>query len=323
MMGNTAPFALRKPKQPNKIAFPFAQQSCKRSEAAQVPTQQFPDKVESFSTAHSAEVRDGQRFEFGKNWSRFLRSVDERRIAEAETDLRSMFGCARMDGQTFLDVGCGSGLSSLAARRLGATVTSFDYDPASVACTEKLRERFRGGDTGWAIQPGSALDRIFLNSLGEFDFVLSWGVLHHTGAMWEALGNMVDLVKPSGRLYIAIYNDQGLTSKFWKAVKRTYNSAPRPLQPIIASPFAVYTAAGMTVADLLRRRRPRFFSRSVDMRGMSFWTDVIDWVGGYPFEVAKPEEIFDFFCARGFTLTKLTTCGGKLGCNRFAFRREA
>lgn len=54
---------------------------------------------------------------------------------------------------------------------------------------------------------------------------------------------------------------------------------------------------------------------------MSLMHDLIDWVGGYPFEVAKPEEIFDFYHARGFVLQRLYTCGGGIGCNQFVFER--
>jgi hypothetical protein len=54
---------------------------------------------------------------------------------------------------------------------------------------------------------------------------------------------------------------------------------------------------------------------------MSPWRDLIDWVGGYPFEVAKPEAILDFYLRRGFTLKRLVTCGGSLGCNEYVFVR--
>jgi 2-polyprenyl-6-hydroxyphenyl methylase/3-demethylubiquinone-9 3-methyltransferase len=57
------------------------------------------------------------------------------------------------------------------------------------------------------------------------------------------------------------------------------------------------------------------------MRGMSPWRDVVDWVGGLPFEVAKPEEIFEMFQQRGFSLDRLRTCAGGLGCNEFVFSR--
>jgi hypothetical protein len=73
------------------------------------------------------------------------------------------------------------------------------------------------------------------------------------------------------------------------------------------------------------RGRPRDYVRGwtdyKSSRGMSRWHDLVDWVGGYPFEVARPEAVLDFVRERGFTLERLTTCGGKLGCNEYVFVR--
>src|SRR6478672_6389971 len=162
------------------------------------------------------EVQRGERFGFGENWAGFLRLVDEDRIASAEQSLKQMLNSERLDGKTFLDAGSGSGLFSLAARRLGAQVTSFDYDPDSVGCTAELRRRFFPEDSNWRVMRGSVLDRDFLASLGDFDVVYSWGVLHHTGSMWQALENVARLTKPGGTLYISIYNDQGFKSRIWR-----------------------------------------------------------------------------------------------------------
>src|SRR5678816_2013449 len=136
---------------------------------------------------HATETARGERFEFGKNWSRFLELLDDTRIKEAETSLQQMLEVDSLDGKSFIDVGSGSGLFSLAARRLGATVHSFDYDPNSVACTAELRRRYFPTDSQWRVEEGSALDRDYVSSLGQFDVVYSWGVLHHTGQMWKAL----------------------------------------------------------------------------------------------------------------------------------------
>jgi len=269
------------------------------------------------------EIAAGERFAFGENWRRFLSVLDESRIREAEDSLRHMLQVQDLAGKSFLDIGCGSGVFSLAARRLGARVESFDYDPQSVACASELRRRYFPGDTQWNIAEGSALDTAYLSRLGRFDVVYSWGVLHHTGAMWQALDNAAWLVAPNGKLFIAIYNDQGKISDRWRAVKRTYNQLPGGLRFLVTIPVLIHLNWRAACKDLLKLKPFQTWRRAGRERGMSAWWDLIDWVGGYPFEVAKPEAIFDFYVRRGFTLTRLVTCGGSLGCNEFVFARAA
>jgi 2-polyprenyl-6-hydroxyphenyl methylase/3-demethylubiquinone-9 3-methyltransferase len=268
----------------------------------------------------SDEVAGGERFEFGANWAAFLSRLDENRIQTAEASLKEMLELDRLDGMTFLDVGSGSGLFSLAARRLGARVTSFDFDPKSVACTSELKQRYFEGDALWTIGTGSILDRDFVAGLPKSDIVYSWGVLHHTGEMWKAIENALNLVAPSGMLYISIYNDQGGASRRWTKIKRLYVKTPRHLRWAILLPAFGRLWGPTFVRDTLKRR-PTSTWRSRRARGMDPWRDLIDWVGGYPFEVAKPEEVFDFCTERGFRLRKLKTCGGGLGCNEFVFVR--
>jgi 2-polyprenyl-3-methyl-5-hydroxy-6-metoxy-1,4-benzoquinol methylase len=266
-------------------------------------------------------VEAENRFEFGRNWQRFLRDLDEKRIHAAEVSLREMLGFDTLAGRSFLDVGSGSGLFSLAARRLGAKVLSFDYDPESVACTRGLKTSFLPADEDWRVERGSALDREYLRGLGSSDIVYSWGVLHHTGAMWDALENMVPLVKHGGKLFIAIYNDQGKMSDAWRFIKKTYITTPRAFRFAILWPIALFFVAGMTMSDIYHLRRPRIVSGSSSPRGMSVWTDIVDWVGGYPFEVASPGQIADFYQRRGFRLDRQVSCGRKLGCNQFVFTK--
>lgn len=284
-----------------------------------------PPSASQTAAAHRADVESGARFEFGKNWSHFLEHLDDDRIRIATEALQERLGVTSLEGKTFLDVGSGSGLMSLAARNLGATVRSFDYDPASVACTTELRRRYHPDDSAWTVTEGSVLDTSFLASLGTFDIVYSWGVLHHTGAMWRALENVIPLVAPGGRLFIAIYNDQGAISRRWTAIKRSYNRAPGPIRAAFLATATLYFEARGVAREVISGRFPRpirswrEYSRS---RGMSRWHDIVDWIGGYPFEVARPEQIFDFFRDRGFTLSRLVTCGGGLGCNEFVFERD-
>jgi len=277
------------------------------------------------ASTHAAEVAGGERFEFGKNWSRFLEVLDEGRVRRAEESLKEMLEVEGLAGRSFLDIGSGSGLFSLAARRLGARVRSFDFDPHSVACTAELRRRFFPEDPDWHVSEGSALDEEFVRSLGAFDVVYSWGVLHHTGEMWRALDHARLPVAPGGKLFVAIYNDTGTQAARWKWIKKTYNRLPRPLR----SPFALLTVAPDEAKRALRSAltlKPGEYVRSWTAydsnRGMNRWRDIIDWVGGHPYEVATPDEIFEFYKARGFSLTKLKCGHVGLGCNEFVFARN-
>jgi 2-polyprenyl-6-hydroxyphenyl methylase/3-demethylubiquinone-9 3-methyltransferase len=279
----------------------------------------------SIENQHAARVNAGERFEFGKNWSRFLVLLDERRIKKAEESLKHMLELENLEGKSFVDVGSGSGLFSLAARRLGARVHSLDYDPNSVACTAELKRRYFPNDTSWRVEEASVLDRGYLKSLGTFDVVYSWGVLHHTGAMWTALENVQLLVPPGGKLFIAIYNDTGSQSARWKVIKRVYNQLPGPLKP----PFTLLVVMPRELKAIVRSLltlSPGSYIKSwtnYDMsRGMSHWYDIVDWVGGYPYEVATPDEIFEFYKARGFILKKLLCGGVGLGCNEFVFLKQ-
>ena len=272
--------------------------------------------------AWEREVQGGERFAFGENWASFLRVLDDERIRAAENSLKNMLGMERLDRKRFLDAGSGSGLFSLAARRLGAEVVSFDFDRESAACTAELKHRYFPDDPNWRVEQGSVLDGDFLSSLGKFDILYSWGVLHHTGAMWDALEKVASLVAPKGQIFIAIYNDQGRASRIWKRVKRAYVAAPSALKWLVLAPAFARLWGPTIVRDTLKARPLRTW-RAYDAggRGMHPWRDVVDWVGGYPFEVARPEEIFEFFRARGFELTRLKTCAGGHGCNEFVFVR--
>ncbi|HEX8263164.1 MAG TPA: class I SAM-dependent methyltransferase [Allosphingosinicella sp.] len=272
-------------------------------------------------TDWARSIERGERFAFGQNWARFLRNLDEGRIERAEKSLQDMLGAETLEGKRFVDIGSGSGLFSLVARRLGAEVHSFDFDSQSVACTTALRDRYFPDDPKWRVEQGSVLDRAYLATLGRFDIVYSWGVLHHTGAMWEALGNVAPLVAEGGTLFIAIYNDQGRSSRLWTKVKRAYVRAPGPLKWGVLLPAMVRLWGPSTLRDLGRGKPFRTWRdyRNAGVRGMDPWRDVVDWVGGYPFEVAKPEEILDFYRERGFELRRMTTCAGGHGCNEFVF----
>ncbi|MFZ5761962.1 MAG: class I SAM-dependent methyltransferase [Thermodesulfobacteriota bacterium] len=259
------------------------------------------------------DIARGERFAFGENWRRFLACLDDTRIEAATTALAEIMEGTSFKAMSFLDAGSGSGLSSLAARRLGALVHSFDYDSQSVACTEELRRRYFPDDLEWRIEQGSVLDSAYLEALGTFDIVYSWGVLHHTGDMWTAIDLVSRRVKPHGVMCIAIYNDQRWISRYWLAVKRIYN-------------FGFLGRLAMVAVHAPYLLGLRFLARALTgrlrvERGMSLWHDMLDWLGGLPFETAVPAHLDFFLGARGFKLIKSRIVGRRHGCNEFVFRQ--
>lgn len=272
----------------------------------------------AFMNTFKEEVGNGQRFAFGKNWKSFLSVLKEDRIKEAEKALLTLLELNNLAGKDFLDIGSGSGLSSLAARRLGARVCSFDYDPNSVECTKHLRSKYFPDDSNWQIHQGSILDMEFLKTLETFDIVYSWGVLHHTGNMWKALENVMFLVKENGFLCVAIYNDQGRKTKYWWTVKKLYCSGLIG-KVMILSLFIPFYFGRAIAASIFKREN--VFAKYKKNRGMSLLHDVVDWLGGFPFQAAKAECVFNYYKTRGFVLRNMVTSNG-LGCNQFVFAKE-
>ncbi|MDQ6722964.1 MAG: class I SAM-dependent methyltransferase [Thermoproteota archaeon] len=269
------------------------------------------------------EENKEDRFEFGKNWSNFLNHLTDSKVEEAQKSLSDFLNMKDLKGLRFIDVGCGSGLFSLAARKLGATVYSFDYDPLCVACTEQLKKRFFEKDNEWFITKGSVLDNNFVGTLGEFDIVYSWGVLHHTGKMWQAVKNAMDLVKRDGLFFIAIYNNQGWKSKFWWYIKFGYNKLP----DFLKVPYALTLTGLFELINIIKYTillKPQVAIKPLlnygKNRGMSYKYDAIDWIGGFPYEFATTSELNSFFTKNNFCLVKTLDTHG-LGCNQLIFKK--
>ena len=270
------------------------------------------------------EGKEKVTFSFGRNWRDFVtRSLSPARERQAIESIVDFLELPDLQGPTFLDIGCGSGLFSLAAYRLGArSIISFDADPFSVACCEHMRLK-AGRPENWTVLQGSVLNREFLASLQPADIVYAWGSLHHTGDMWSAIGNAARLVTPGGLFLVSIYNcvEGRGGSAFWVKAKRLYNRTSEPGKRLLE---AAYVLRYTVLPDILRFKSPLKTIRSYGQdRGMDFMVDVRDWLGGYPYEYATADAVFSF-CKRelGFELRNLRTTN-TLGTNQFLFRSLA
>jgi SAM-dependent methyltransferase len=263
-------------------------------------------------------------FGFGRNWQRYIDTyLDADRERIAAESLRELVG--DVEGHTFLDVGCGSGLFSLCAVRLGASeVTSLDVDPDAVAATSQLHAR-AGSPTHWRVLHRSILEDALASELAPADVVYSWGVLHHTGDMHTAIRHAAALVNPGGRFAIAIYNrvsGGAISSERWWQIKRAYNRAPRPIQLAMELGYGLYWSLVTLRAHRNPLRVAREYRRS---RGMALWTDLVDWLGGYPYEFANVAEIRSFCEGEcGLRMVNvLPVPGDGTGNNQFLFIRPA
>jgi SAM-dependent methyltransferase len=261
-------------------------------------------------------------FAFGRNWQWYVEAyLDPERIAIAMRSLDDLIE-ENLAGRTLIDIGAGSGLFSLCAYRAGAAdVVSIDVDPDSVAACRELRAR-SGNPSNWTVLEGSVLDADFVGGLVPGDIVYSWGVLHHTGDMYNGIRQAARLVKPGGLFVIAIYNraiGRFLDSDRWLRIKRRYNQSSRVTQVFMEAAFSCY----WTAQQLLARQNPVRVAREYRKnRGMALKTDFVDWLGGYPYEYATADEIVRF-CRDdlGLEVVKvLSNPATGIGNNQFVFR---
>jgi predicted RNA methylase len=261
-------------------------------------------------------------FSFGENWAQYSEKINERRIEEAERSLIRLVGREQIEGRTFLDIGCGSGLFSLAAVRLGCrSLLAVDLDPNSVETTRKTLTRYARSGAKWACRRVSVFD-LDPKDFGTFDVVYSWGVLHHTGAMYKAIAKASEVVGPRGTLALALYGKTPFCG-LWRIEKRIYSSSPKWAQRVIEFMYSGLVGARLALkGESLKKRRETYFQQ----RGMDMYHDTRDWLGGYPYESISPSEAMTYLQKLGFEQTRsfVSPCIGLLGagCDEYTFTKS-
>ena len=253
------------------------------------------------------------RFKFGKNWKSYSRNINNETINVAQDSIKEFLKLDNLKGLKVLDAGCGSGIFSLASYNLGAKIIhSIDLDPICIETTKRLKEKFVNKiKDNWSINIKSILE-LNQKECYDYDIVYSWGVIHHTGNLDLAFDNLYKSVRIGGLLALSIYNDQGWLSKFWLIVKRIYNTNKLSMLLILLL-FMPYFIFKSTITFLLLGKKQR--------RGMNIINNIIDWLGGYPFEVRSPYALIKYANKYNLKLIKINTVGNKHGCNEYLFRK--
>jgi 2-polyprenyl-6-hydroxyphenyl methylase/3-demethylubiquinone-9 3-methyltransferase len=264
-------------------------------------------------------------FKFGENWSSYAELLNPERIEQAQADLQRILGRERLDGLTFLDIGSGSGLHSLAAIRMGAAeILAVDIDPDSVRTTQEALCRF-APDAKFTCRQVSIFEAT-PEDLGQFDIVYSWGVLHHTGDIHEAIRRASTLVKPDGLLALAIYRKTVLCG-FWKVERRIYRNLPSWGQSVVQG---LYTLKNRLRFLIKGESFSQYLQDYHAQRGMDYQHDIHDWLGDYPYESMTPREFGDYVTSLGFEVVAPAQLDPKQlwtlssgGCQEIRFRRAA
>lgn len=261
-------------------------------------------------------------FAFGKNWASYAELIDAGKLQKAMDDLARLAGDLR--GRTFLDIGCGSGIHSLAALRLGAvSVLAVDLDSDSVATTRRVLEQHAPEHTNWRVVERSVFD-LAPTDLGTFDVVYSWGVLHHTGAMYRAITAASGMVAQGGTFAFALYR-KTLLCGLWKVEKRWYAAASQAAQQRARR---IYVALFRAISTLRGQDFREYVATYQQLRGMDFEHDVHDWLGGWPYESISPAETDALMKRLGFRLVRRFVEEGTLvglrgsGCDEFLYARN-
>ncbi len=254
------------------------------------------------------------RFNFGKNWNNYSSKIDQSKLNDAIISLEKLLPSEiDFSKKKFLDIGCGSGIHAISAKKLGfKSVLCTDYDIDSVNTSRRNIDKFKSKIK--VIQD----DILKTNIQENFDIVYSWGVLHHTGNMKKAINNTKKLVMPKGYLIIAIYR-KTYFCPLWTNIKyfycRTNNFNKFILEKLFYSILIIRHIVSLNFSIFEKNER-----------GMNLYNDSVDWLGGYPYESATIEEILDIVGEDFNLINSFNTKPGYgifgTGCAEYIFRKN-
>lgn len=204
-------------------------------------------------------------------------------------------------GLRVLDIGCGTGRWSYALAALGARVVAVDVSDAAVEVT---REVTQGVGDVQVLQ--ASLFRLPF-AAQEFDFVVCWGVLHHTPDTRTAFQAIAPIVRPGGMLYVMVYERRNPVKVIGTELLRI---AMRRLSPearyrlcgklVIHNPLLFYLLRGLITCVPAQD-----LSESLDAQTAQF--GLYDWYSPRYNHLHTVEEIRRWFLEAGYEAVCLTS----------------
>ena len=264
-------------------------------------------------------------FKFGKNWKEYLEKTNDQNILYASRDLETILGTNNIKNKSFLDIGCGSGIHSLSALTLGAKyVESFDLDPINIKNTQNFIEKW-WEEKNYDIYQNNILDNNVQNK--KFDIIYSWGVLHHTGNLELAIKNSLKYCKSGSILFLALY-EKTYYCEIWKKIKKFYNSSNKFTKFSILYSYIIFKIIVLILLFKNPYKHIRDYQNNEQNRGMLFFNDQVDWVGGYPYESITKKEletiVGEDFSLRFYNKSKTGILRSLLGngCSIYTFEKQ-
>jgi 2-polyprenyl-6-hydroxyphenyl methylase/3-demethylubiquinone-9 3-methyltransferase len=138
--------------------------------------------------------------------------------------------------------------------------------------------------------------------------------------MWEAMSNALGCVAPNGKALIALYSRPRF-APMQVAMKRLYNGSSNSLFRMTLK--LLWATLWLSMELVGARRNPVRFVRDYAAlnRGMSFWRDVEDWVGGWPFEFASASQVAERLPA-GYAIER-QNIAPRGACSEYLIARRA
>ena len=225
-------------------------------------------------------------------WTEYIPEYEK-----SEEHWQLFYSPEEIKGKRVLDAGCGTGIFSIIFARNGAAeVIGLDISPGSLTTARHLKDNFKLDNVHF--QQADMLQLPFPNQ--SFDIVWAWGTVHHTLNPWQAMEELLRVLKPGGSILLAIYTKTKITF-LHEIIRKTLIKTSRKTWQPLAKIMAFFR--GPVVAIFKKREKSR--------QGEKLEELIFDWYFVPIRHHYYPREIKDFLEQKGLTIEKFLPASGR------------